>query len=72
MDRLNTLARRVPVNAVYAAGFLPFLWIVWLTFTNGLGPDPVFREEGARCDQRQRHQPLDQQATQQAKTGLAA
>lgn len=41
MDRLNTLARRVPVNAVYAAGFLPFLWIVWLTFTNGLGPDPV-------------------------------
>lgn len=41
MDRINTLARRVPVNAVYAAGLLPFLWIVWLTFTNGLGPDPV-------------------------------
>jgi len=41
MDRINTLARRVPVNAVYAAGFLPFLWIVWLTVTNGLGPDPV-------------------------------
>ena len=41
MDRINTLARRVPVNAVYAAGILPFLWIVWLTLTNGLGPDPV-------------------------------
>lgn len=41
MDRINALARRVPVNAVYAAGLLPFLWIVWLTFTNGLGPDPV-------------------------------
>lgn len=41
MDRINTLARRVPVNAVYLAGVLPFLWIVWLTLTNGLGPDPV-------------------------------
>ena len=41
MDRINTLARRVPVNAIYAAGILPFLWIVWLTLTNGLGPDPV-------------------------------
>ena len=41
MDRINALARRVPVNAVYAAGLLPFLWIVWLTMTNGLGPDPV-------------------------------
>ena len=41
MDRINALARRVPVNAVYAAGLLPFIWLVWLTFTNGLGPDPV-------------------------------
>ena len=41
MDRLNALSRRVPVNAVYLAGVLPFLWIVWLTLTNGLGPDPV-------------------------------
>lgn len=41
MDRINTFARRVPVNAIYAAGLLPFLWIVWLTLTNGLGPDPV-------------------------------
>jgi sulfoxide reductase heme-binding subunit YedZ len=41
MDRINALARRVPVNAVYLAGCLPFLWIVWLTLTNALGPDPV-------------------------------
>lgn len=41
MDRINTLARRVPVNAVYLAGILPFLWIVWLAISNGLGPDPV-------------------------------
>lgn len=41
MDRINTLSRRVPVNAVYLAGILPFLWIVWLAVSNGLGPDPV-------------------------------
>lgn len=41
MDRINALARRVPVNAVYLAGVLPFLWIVWLAVTDGLGPDPV-------------------------------
>lgn len=41
MDRANQILRRIPVNAVYLAGLLPFLWIVWLTFTNGLGPDPV-------------------------------
>lgn len=41
MDRLNAFCRRVPVNAVYLAGVLPFLWIVWLAVTNGLGPDPV-------------------------------
>lgn len=41
MDRINALARRIPVNAVYLAGILPFGWIVWLAVTNGLGPDPV-------------------------------
>ncbi len=41
MDRANQFLRRIPVNAVYLAGLLPFAWIVWLTFTNGLGPDPV-------------------------------
>lgn len=41
MDRLNQFVRRLPTWAVYLAGVLPFLWIVWLTVTNGLGPDPV-------------------------------
>lgn len=41
MDQINALARRVPVYAVYLAGVLPFLWIVWLAVTDGLGPDPV-------------------------------
>lgn len=41
MDQVNALARRVPVNSVYLAGILPFLWIVWLAVTDGLGPDPV-------------------------------
>lgn len=41
MDRLNQFARRLPTWAVYLAGVLPFLWIVWLTVTNGLGADPV-------------------------------
>lgn len=41
MDRLNQLARRIPTWAVYLAGVLPFLWIVWLTLTGGLGADPV-------------------------------
>jgi len=41
MDRLNLLARRLPSWAVYAAGALPFLWLVWLTVSGGLGPDPA-------------------------------
>lgn len=41
MDRINALTRRVPVNAVYLAGLMPFAWIVWLAVTNGLGVDPV-------------------------------
>ncbi len=41
MDSLNRLFRRIPTWAVYLAGILPFLWIVWLTLTNGLGADPV-------------------------------
>lgn len=41
MDRLNALSRRLPVNAVYLTGVLPFFWIVWLAVSNGLGPDPV-------------------------------
>lgn len=41
MDSLNRLFRRIPTWAVYVAGILPFLWIVWLTVSNGLGADPV-------------------------------
>ena len=41
MDRLNALARRLPSWVVYAAGAMPFLWLVWLTVSGGLGPDPA-------------------------------
>lgn len=41
MDRINALSRRIPVNAVYLTGLLPFGWIVWLALSNGLGADPV-------------------------------
>lgn len=41
MKRLNDWARRLPSWAVYAAGALPFLWLVWLTVSGGLGPDPA-------------------------------
>lgn len=41
MDSINRALRRVPPWAVYLGGILPFGWIVWLTLTNGLGPDPV-------------------------------
>lgn len=41
MEAVNSFARRIPVNAVYVAGVMPFVWIVWLAFTNGLGVDPV-------------------------------
>ena len=38
---LNALSRRLPRPAVYAAGALPFLWLVWQTVSGGLGPDPA-------------------------------
>lgn len=41
MERLNALARRVPVPVIWGLGLLPLAWLVWLTFTDGLGPDPV-------------------------------
>ncbi|QYZ72024.1 protein-methionine-sulfoxide reductase heme-binding subunit MsrQ [Neotabrizicola shimadae] len=41
VDRLNALARRVPVPVIWALGLLPLTWLVWLTITDGLGPDPV-------------------------------
>ena len=41
IDAVNRLARRVPNSALYLLGALPFLWLVWMTTTGGLGPDPV-------------------------------
>ena len=41
MERLNTLLRRVPVGVVWGLGLLPLAWLIWLTLTDGLGPDPV-------------------------------
>jgi sulfoxide reductase heme-binding subunit YedZ len=41
MDRANALLRRVPTWVVWAGAALPLAWVVWLTVTNGLGPDPV-------------------------------
>ncbi|MBC2835946.1 protein-methionine-sulfoxide reductase heme-binding subunit MsrQ [Gemmobacter straminiformis] len=41
VESLNQLFRRLPTWAVYLAGVLPFLWIVWLAVTGGLGADPV-------------------------------
>lgn len=46
MDRtINTALRRVPPLAIYIAGALPFLWLVWLLFNDRLGVDPVKRIE---------------------------
>lgn len=41
IDAINRTARRIPNAAVYVAGALPFLWLVWLTVTGDVGPDPV-------------------------------
>lgn len=41
VDGVNRAARAVPVWAVYLAGAVPFVWLVWAVATNGLGPDPV-------------------------------
>lgn len=38
---LNRASRALPTWAVYVAGAVPFVWLVWAVVTNGLGPDPV-------------------------------
>jgi len=38
---VNHLVRRLPNGAIYALGALPFVWLVWMVVTGGLGPDPV-------------------------------
>lgn len=46
MDQaVNIALRRVPPSALYIAGILPLLWLVWLAVTGGLGVDPVKRIE---------------------------
>lgn len=40
-DLVNAGLRPVPVWAVYLAGAVPALWLVWLALTGGLGVDPV-------------------------------
>ena len=41
LDRINKALRRLPTWSIYLFGLLPLVWIVWLTVTNGYGPDPV-------------------------------
>lgn len=41
VDTVNRASRALPVWAVYAAGAVPFVWLVWAVMTNALGPDPV-------------------------------
>ena len=38
---MNQTLRRVPAWPVYLLGAVPFAVLVWLTFTGGLGADPV-------------------------------
>lgn len=38
---LNRGLRRVPTWPVWLLGFVPAVWLTWLLFTGGLGPDPV-------------------------------
>ena len=41
MQRFNSVARRLPTWAVYGAGAIPAMWLVWLVVSGGIGPDPV-------------------------------
>jgi sulfoxide reductase heme-binding subunit YedZ len=41
MDHVNRLARRLPTWALYSAGALPALWLIWLAVSGDLGPDPA-------------------------------
>lgn len=41
IDRINSLARRVPVWAVYAIYLSAVPWLLYLAQTGGLGPEPI-------------------------------
>lgn len=46
MDQtINTALRRVPPLAIYIAGVLPLIWLLWLLLNGQLGVDPVKRIE---------------------------
>jgi sulfoxide reductase heme-binding subunit YedZ len=40
-DRINGLARRVPVWAVWQLGLVPAVWTFYLGLTGGLGAEPI-------------------------------
>lgn len=40
-DRINGLARRVPVWAVWLLGLFPAIWTLYLGLTGGLGAEPI-------------------------------
>lgn len=40
-DRINGLARRVPVWAVWLLGLVPAVWTFYLGLTGGLGAEPI-------------------------------
>jgi len=41
IDRLNTIARRVPTWLVYIVGLLPIPWLLFQAQTGGLGAEPI-------------------------------
>lgn len=41
MDRINTIARRIPTGVVWVGATIPFVWLIWAAATNQLGADPV-------------------------------
>ena len=41
IDRLNTIARRVPTWVVYIGGLLPIPWLLFQAQTGGLGAEPI-------------------------------
>ncbi|UWR18907.1 protein-methionine-sulfoxide reductase heme-binding subunit MsrQ [Sulfitobacter pontiacus] len=41
IDRLNTIARRVPAWVVYIVGLLPIPWLLFQAQTGGLGAEPI-------------------------------
>ena len=41
IDRLNTIARRVPTWVVYIVGLMPVPWFLFQAQTGGLGAEPI-------------------------------